>query len=37
MDCRVLLGLLIHEGEVFRDGTKTPGNSNDFFAFLFCH
>lgn len=31
MDCRVLLGLLIHEGEVFRGGTQTPGNSNDFF------
>lgn len=38
MDCRVLLGLLIHEGEVFRGGTQTPGNSNDFFSLVlrFC-
>lgn len=35
MDCRVLLGLLIHEGEVFRDGTQTPGNSNVFLRFCF--
>lgn len=36
MDCRVLLGLLIHEVEVFRDGTQTPGNSNIFFFLRFC-
>lgn len=40
MDCRVLLGLLIHEGEALGVEPKHLGIVMIFFvgvAFLFCH